>query len=49
MMDEERVKVKVKASPSQWMGVTYADDKKDIKDFLISEISNNRYPENLWS
>lgn len=49
MIDENKVKVKVKASPSQWMGVTYADDKKNIKDFLISEIKNNRYPEDLWS
>ena len=49
MMDEKKVKVKVTASPSQWMGVTYANDKKNIKDFLVSEIQKNRYPENLWS
>ncbi|MEE6127357.1 sugar phosphate nucleotidyltransferase [Chryseobacterium arthrosphaerae] len=48
MMDEGKVKVKVKTSPSQWMGVTYADDKKEIKDFLTTEIQNNRYPEDLW-
>ncbi|MDW9382453.1 sugar phosphate nucleotidyltransferase [Chryseobacterium sp. JV558] len=48
MIDENRVKVQVKASPSQWMGVTYADDKKEIKGFLTSEIKNNRYPEDLW-
>ncbi|WP_230035724.1 sugar phosphate nucleotidyltransferase [Chryseobacterium sp. Bi04] len=49
MMDEKKVKVKVKISPSQWMGVTYADDKKSIKDFLTSEIQKNRYPEDLWN
>ncbi|MGU3376500.1 nucleotidyltransferase family protein [Chryseobacterium sp. M5A1_1a] len=48
MIDEKRVKVRVKVSPSQWMGVTYADDKKSIKNFLTSEIQNNRYPEDLW-
>lgn len=48
MMDEKNVKVKVKASPSRWMGVTYADDKKNIKDFLTAEIQNNRYPADLW-
>lgn len=48
MIDEKKVKVTVKASPSQWMGVTYADDKKNIKDFLTSEIQNNRYPADLW-
>ncbi|MET3035991.1 sugar phosphate nucleotidyltransferase [Chryseobacterium sp. NRRL B-14859] len=49
MIDENKIRVSVKTSPSQWMGVTYADDKKMIKDFLISEIKNNRYPEDLWS
>lgn len=48
MMDEKKVKVTVKASPSRWMGVTYADDKKNIKDFLTAEIQNNRYPADLW-
>lgn len=48
MIDEKKVKVKVKASPSQWMGVTYADDKNNIKDFLTAEIQKNRYPEDLW-
>nr|WP_315032586.1 sugar phosphate nucleotidyltransferase [uncultured Chryseobacterium sp.] len=49
MMDEEKIKVLVKASTSPWMGVTYADDKKNIKNFLISEIQKNRYPEDLWT
>ncbi|PWN72263.1 nucleotidyltransferase [Chryseobacterium phosphatilyticum] len=48
MMDEEKVKVLVKTSNSPWMGVTYADDKKNIKNFLISEIQKNKYPEDLW-
>ncbi|UKB82505.1 nucleotidyltransferase [Chryseobacterium sp. MEBOG06] len=48
MMDEKKVKVLVKSSPSKWMGVTYADDKKNIKDFLTAEIQKNRYPENVW-
>ncbi|PXW16320.1 UTP-glucose-1-phosphate uridylyltransferase [Chryseobacterium sp. CBTAP 102] len=48
MIDENRVKVKVKASTSQWMGITYADDKKEIQDFLISETNNHRYPKDLW-
>ena len=49
MIDEEKAKVLVKASPSQWMGVTYADDKSSIKDFLASEITKNRYSEDLWN
>jgi dTDP-glucose pyrophosphorylase len=49
MIDEKKAKVLVKTSPSKWMGVTYADDKSSIKDFLASEIKNNRYPEDLWN
>lgn len=49
MIDEKKIKVLVKASPSQWMGVTYANDKDSIKDFLTAEIKRNRYPEDLWN
>ncbi|HCA07756.1 sugar phosphate nucleotidyltransferase [Chryseobacterium sp.] len=49
MIDEKKAKVLVKASPSQWMGVTYANDKSSIRDFLTSEIKQNRYPEDLWN
>ncbi|KFF23349.1 sugar phosphate nucleotidyltransferase [Chryseobacterium vrystaatense] len=49
MIDEKKARVLVKASPSQWMGVTYANDKSSIKDFLTSEIKKNRYPEDLWN
>lgn len=49
MIEEKKAKVWVKASPSQWMGVTYANDKSSIKDFLTSEIAKNRYPEDLWN
>ncbi|REC79362.1 nucleotidyltransferase [Chryseobacterium elymi] len=49
MIDERKAKVLVKASPSQWIGVTYANDKSSIKDFLTSEVAKNRYPEDLWN
>jgi len=49
MIDKKKAEVLVKVSPSQWMGVTYADDKSSIKDFLESEITKNRYPEDLWN
>ncbi|ANF51968.1 nucleotidyltransferase [Chryseobacterium glaciei] len=48
MMDDNKIKVLVKSSPSQWMGMTYADDKEIIKNYLEREIQNNRYPKNLW-
>lgn len=49
MIDEKKIKVLVKVSPSQWMGVTYADDKSNIKNFLTAETERNRYPEDLWN
>jgi choline kinase len=48
MIDENKAKLLVKSSPSQWMGMTYADDKEIIKNYLEKEIQNNRYPQILW-
>lgn len=48
MMDENKVKVWVKSSPSQWMGMTYAGDKEIIKNYLEKETQKKRYPKNLW-
>lgn len=49
LIDENKLKVKVKESPSVWRGVTYASDKADFVEFLKSETEQNRYPDNLWS
>lgn len=49
MIDEEKIKVLVKSSPSQWMGMTYADDKMILKNYLEKQIQQKRYPENLWN
>ncbi|WP_415328122.1 nucleotidyltransferase family protein [Chryseobacterium sp. MMS23-Vi53] len=48
MINENKTKVLVKTSPSQWMGMTYADDKQIIKNFLEKEIEKGRYPNDLW-
>ena len=49
LIDENKLKVKVKESPSVLRGVTYASDKADLVEFLKSETERNRYPDNLWS
>ena len=43
------LKIKVLTSPSQWFGVTYKDDKPHVQARFKELISNNVYPENLWS
>ena len=48
IINTEKVKVLVKTSPSQWMGMTYADDKITLKNYLEKQIQNNRYPKDLW-
>lgn len=49
MINEEKIKVLVKSSPSQWIGMTYADDKIILKNNLTRQIQQNRYPEDLWN
>lgn len=48
MITTKKVKVLVKSSPSQWMGMTYPDDKIILKNYLEKQIQRNRYPANLW-
>jgi UTP-glucose-1-phosphate uridylyltransferase len=48
MITTKKVKVLVKSSPSQWMGMTYPNDKIILKNYLEKQIQRNRYPANLW-
>ncbi|ASW73055.1 nucleotidyltransferase [Chryseobacterium piperi] len=48
MNEEKKVKILVKTSPSQWLGMTYPDDKIILKNHLEKETQNQRYPEDLW-
>lgn len=49
MMDHNNLKVLVKASPAEWMGVTYPNDKPLLQEFLREKINQNQYPELLWN
>ncbi|ASK29926.1 nucleotidyltransferase [Chryseobacterium sp. T16E-39] len=49
MKEEKGIKITVTTSPSQWLGMTYADDKGILKNYLETEIQNHRYPKNLWN
>lgn len=48
MITTKKVKVLVKSSPSQWMGMTYPNDKIILKNYFEKQIQRNRYPANLW-
>lgn len=49
MKEEKGIKILVKTSPSQWIGMTYSGDKSILKDYLEKEIQNQRYPKDLWN
>ena len=42
------LKINVLVSPSQWFGVTYADDKPIVQQKLQKLIDDKVYPWNLW-
>lgn len=48
MINEKKVNVLLKKSPSQWMGMTYADDKNIMRNYLKTQIQEKNYPEDLW-
>ncbi len=48
MINDHHVKVKVHQSNSQWMGLTYPEDKETMKAFLFGEIKKGNYPVQLW-
>lgn len=49
MIDKNLVEVKVLASPSEWRGLTFPEDKIEMQNFLNQKINENQYPENLWN
>jgi UTP-glucose-1-phosphate uridylyltransferase len=49
MKEEKGIKILVRTSPSQWIGMTYSGDKSILKNYLEKEIQNHRYPKDLWS
>jgi len=40
--------VKVLTSSSQWFGVTYREDKKAVKEKILSLVAKGQYPNKLW-
>lgn len=48
LIQKKEVEVSVETSPEQWKGVTYAEDKAELQEFLKKKIKDNIYTENLW-
>lgn len=41
-------KVYVKQTTAKWLGMTYQDDKEEVKQSILNFIEQGEYPNNLW-
>ena len=49
LIQNKEVEVSVEVSSEQWKGVTYAEDKAELQEFLKQKIANHIYTEDLWN
>ena len=49
LIQTNKVKVQVQTSNEVWKGVTYADDKKELQEFLQEKIDQQKYPNLIWN
>jgi hypothetical protein len=48
MLKEGRAKVRVLSSSDRWFGVTYKEDKENVKKSIQDLKNKGIYPERLW-
>lgn len=48
MLKNNLIKIKLTATPSVWMGMTYKEDVDKLKEFILRKIEEGVYPENLY-
>ena len=48
LIQEGRARVRVLPTDEKWYGVTYQEDKPELKAFIREQVANGRYPERLW-
>lgn len=48
LVKEGKAKVKVLKTPDKWYGITYPEDKEDVKNALESMKDKGFYPDKLW-
>lgn len=47
-LDEKKITLKSKVSPSKWIGMTYKEDLETVKNHINSLIERGDYPSELW-
>lgn len=48
LIQEGKARVKILTSRDRWYGVTYKEDREDVKNALESMKDKGMYPEKLW-
>ncbi len=48
LIKEDKARIRVLTSPDKWCGVTYKEDKEDVKNALEAMKDKGMYPEKLW-
>lgn len=48
LVKEDKARVKVLTSSDKWYGVTYKEDREDVKNALEAMKNRGEYPEKLW-
>ncbi|MEI6042499.1 MAG: nucleotidyltransferase [bacterium] len=48
LIDDEKVKVKVLSSDTEWFGITYIEDKPFVEQKIRDLIAGGVYPNSLW-
>lgn len=49
LIENNRIKVQVKETPSRWFGVTWPKDRAYVMECLLKKVQDGEYPQNLWN
>jgi dTDP-glucose pyrophosphorylase len=49
LIQEGKARVRLLQTPEKWYGVTYQEDKPQLKAFIQAQVAAGRYPAKLWS
>ena len=48
LINDDKVQVKVISSDEQWFGMTYPEDRAQVKERIAQIVETGSYPESLW-
>ncbi|NIA22124.1 MAG: nucleotidyltransferase [Anaerolineaceae bacterium] len=49
LVQQGQARVRVLPTDEKWYGVTYQQDKPELKSFIRDQVARGRYPQKLWS